>query len=209
MRTITRNTAPTCLANQPEGQDWAVFMGTPCHAEVGTSLRAEQYCLCCYCESEVDCADCHIEHMVPRSANSTRTYDYANLASSCNGGAVDHCGRFKDDKHRNRHHAYDAALFCSPHDPTTVALFEYLIDGTVAVGAAADVGKARYMIGYLGLDCARLTERRKAHARALVDTLGADPQADLLAWARTYYLQPDATGQLRQFHSLSRAILRP
>jgi uncharacterized protein (TIGR02646 family) len=205
MRTITRNPAPACLGRQPKAQAWVDFMGTQCHIEVANSLLVEQCYLCCYCELEINVANSHIEHMEPRSAGPGRAYDYSNLASSCNGGHVEHCGHYKDDQHRNPGHAWDPSRFCAPHDPGTVRRIAYLIDGSVR--AAHGDHAAEYVVGYLGLDCARLRERRMAHARAVVDTLGPTPQPDMVAWATGYYLQPDA-GRLRQFHSLSRTVLQ-
>lgn len=214
MRTIERQAPPACLASQPKGQTWEAFMGTDCHVALADSLCAEQHGLCCYCESEIRSApaesrDCHVEHMAPRQKNPARTYDYANLASSCNGGDVEHCGHFKDNRDRNPDHPYNAALFCTPHDPGTAALFKYLIDGTVAVADGADASQAQYMLDYLGLNCARLQERRKTHARRLLDTLGRTPDDERLACAQTYYLELNGERRLQPFHSLSQAILKP
>jgi len=215
MRTITRNpNPPACLAQQPQAQDWRAFMNTPCHQQVGDSLRKEQCHVCCYCEVEITAGDSHIEHMAPRNPGHGLlpgpVYGYANLAASCNGGAVEHCGRFKDDRRRNSGYRYNAALFCLPHDPDTARLFQYLPNGTVqpADGIdAQDARKADYTIGYLGLKCARLTGRRCTHARQLIDTLGANPDPALIDWAVEYYLNPDPQNRLRQFTSLSRKIL--
>lgn len=211
MRTITRDpNPPACLVQQPRGQDWQDFMGTSCHQQVGDSLRAEQHHVCCYCEIEITADDSHIEHMVPRSVLPGHDYDYANLAASCNGGAVEHCGRFKDDRHQNPGRRYDPALFCKPHDPGTVSLFQYLPNGSVMTAKglnAQDAKKADYMIGCLGLKCARLTGRRRTHARQLIDTLGANPDPALIAWLIHYYLKPDPQNRLREFTSLSRKIL--
>ncbi len=208
MRTINRNLPPVCLAAQPANQDWFTFMGSQCHADLNNSLRGEQQGLCCYCELEVADADGHIEHMEPRCKNSARTYDYTNLAVSCNGGAVEHCGRYKDNRHKNPKHVWDGVRFKPPHQATTAALFKFLQDGSINA-TAVDVTKATYLIGYLGLDCPRLTERRKQHARDLIDTLGEQPDPNILAWLCQDYLQPDANGRLKQFHSLSKAILEP
>lgn len=65
------------------------------------------------------------------------------------------------------------------------------------------------MIRHLGLDCARLNERRKQHARDLIDTLGDQPDPVIVNWLRQDYLQADINGRLRSFHSLSKAILEP
>ena len=211
MRTIARNpNPPACLAQQPANQDWGTFMQTECHRLVGESLREEQHHVCCYCESAITPADSHIEHMVPRSANLGQDYDYQNLVASCDGGTVEHCGRFKDDRHQNPGFTYDPALFCIPHDPATCRLFRYLTTGAVVATpdiGAADQRKAGYMIGYLGLGCPRLTGRRRAHARQLMNTLGSNPDPAVMAWAVAYYLQPDPDGRLQSFQSLSRTIL--
>ena len=210
MRTIARTpNPPSCLAAQPSGLDWGGFIGTPCHAAVALSLRQEQHALCCYCEVGLAERDCHIDYMQPRSEPPPRTFDYNNLALSCNGGAVEHCGHFKDDRHRNPTSRWNSALFSPPHDADTAGLFRYLPDGSVLAAPGADNAKATYAIGYLGLGCARLMERRKQHARELIDTLGAQPDPEVVAWAQGYYLQPNGAGSLKQFHSLSRAILDP
>ena len=72
-----------------------------------------------------------------------------------------------------------------------------------------DKEKFAYMIGYLGLDCSRLIERRHQHARDLIDTLGEEPASDIVTWLREKYLQPDTNGRVQQFYSLSKAILEP
>jgi uncharacterized protein (TIGR02646 family) len=213
MRTITRTTnPPVCLAQQSAGQDWYAFMETDCHNLVGDSLRDEQHDVCCYCELAIAEDDSHIEHLAPRSVDPGQTYDYGNLAASCNGGTVDHCGHFKDDRHRNPNSRYDVVRFCRPHDPPTSRLFRYLPNGDVAPARGLSLQeqqKAVYMIEYLGLTCSRLTGRRHAHARALIQTLGSNPADNIRQWATRYYLQPDQNGKLRSFHSLSRTILAP
>ena len=211
MRTITRNpNPPECLADQPAGQDWGTFMETECHPLVGTSLRTEQQHLCCYCEAAIAEAGSHIEHMVPRSANPGHDYDYGNLAASCDGGTVEHCGHFKDNRHKNPNYMYDGAKFCVPHDPSTSRLFRYLPDGDIVPApglSPQDQAKADYMIGYLGLGCPRLHGRRRAHARQLMNTLGPIPDPTVMAWAVSFYLQPNANSILHSFNSLSRTIL--
>lgn len=131
MKTIQRNAAPACLCQQPNTQDWRAFLGTSCHTVLNISLRKEQQGLCSYCESEVADSDGHIEHMEPRSRNPARTYDYANLVISCDGGTVEHCGRYKDDRKKNPNHAWDATRFSTPHHPASISLFLYLPNGRV------------------------------------------------------------------------------
>jgi uncharacterized protein (TIGR02646 family) len=205
MKTITRSAEPACLAGQPHGQDWRTFMLTACHGDLHQNLRQEQKGLCCYCELEVEDGNGHIEHMEPRSRNQARTYDYSNLAISCNGGHTEHCGHYKDNRSG---HTWDAGRFLPPHDPQTAGLFEYLLDGSVQA-TAEDPAKASYLIKYLGLDCSRLTDRRREHARSLVDTLGDQPPQDLVIWLRGEYLHADPNDRLKQFYSLSKQILEP
>ncbi|MHB9150036.1 MAG: retron system putative HNH endonuclease [Thermoleophilia bacterium] len=187
-------------------------MGSDCHRLVAESLREEQMYLCCYCESEVAPDTSHVEHMAPRSREPARTYEYSNLAASCNGGTAEHCGRFKDSRHKNPGFFYDPTKFCAPHDPTTERLIGYLFDGSVEPASglnSSDSEKATYMIGYIGLDCPRLTGRRRQQARAIVSVLGGNPDDDLVQWARNYYLNPDSEGRPRSFPSLSKALLEP
>ena len=208
MRTIQRGPAPECLAQQPANQDWRAFMGTPCHALVHDNLQQEQQGLCCYCEIELRTDNGHIEHMEPRSQNQLRIHDYTNLALSCNGGTIEHCGHYKDDRTHNPGYTWDDTRFVPPHDPMTVRLLRYLIDGSITP-TEEDPDIANYLIGYLGLGCARLTHRRREHARALIDTLGDQPAPDLIAWLRQEHLHADGDGRLKQFYSLSMQILEP
>ena len=85
-------------------------------------------------------------------------------------------------------------------------VFFYLSDGYITP-TEEDPDTADYLIGYLGLNCARLTHRRLEHARALIDTVGDQP--DLVAWLRQEYLHADGDGRLKQFYSLSKQILEP
>ena len=206
MRTIHRKNGPQCLAQQPQHQDWFAFIGTPCHACVAAILRQEQHGLCCYCEMKVGEKDSHIEHMEPRSENQTRKYDFTNLAMSCNGGMIEHCGHYKDNRARNPDYAWDNNRFVPPHDPMTAELVQYLADGSV-VPTEGNLDRGSYLVGYLGLNCPRLSHRRREHARTLIDTLSVQPEPDLVTWLRQYYLETDANGRLDQFYSLSKQIL--
>ena len=209
MRTIERGSAPQCLTQQPADQDWRQFMGTECHATVHDCLCLEQHGICCYCELETYADDRHIEHMEPRSKKRSRIYDYANLALSCNGGAENqHCGHYKDKGPSKAGYKWDNSRFLPPHDPLTVKLFQYLFDGSI-VPTEEDADRGTYLIDYLGLNCPRLTDRRGAHARALIDTIGEARDPELMEWLVEEYLHVGDDGRLKQFHSLSRRILEP
>jgi uncharacterized protein (TIGR02646 family) len=208
MKLITRTpTSPACFNTQPASQVWGAFIGTPCHNEVGLSLRKEQCGLCCYCELKLQNDESHIDHMEPRSVNSARWYDYSNCVMSCNGGVSEHCGRYKDNPRKNHGHVWNGLLFSVPHDPGTATLLQYLTDGSVVSASPPDQLRAEYMIAYLGLNCPRLSYRRRAHAREIIDTLGAGKDPKVVSWVRDYYLNPDSAGSLRQFYSLSRTLL--
>jgi len=205
MRTIDKDigSAPLCLDKQPPNQKWDDFIGSECHQEVHRHLRAEQHGLCCYCECELQEKECHIEHLAPRKAAPERTYDYSNLAISCNDR--NHCGHYKDWKKSPCH--WDAQKFSSPHDPKTVCMFSYsVVDGKIEA-AGPDIARAQYLIDYLGLNYPKLTERRKAHANVIVDTLGESPDIATIDFCLEHYLWPDQTGQCKRFPSLSKAIL--
>jgi len=206
MRTIQRNAPPDCLERQSINQPWSEFMGSECHNVLDATLRMEQQGLCCYCEHPVTDSDGHIEHLEPRKRNEARTYDYTNLALSCNGGNAKHCGHYKDNRQRNPGYEWDAARFSSPHNPETSSLFSYLLDGSINP-TPVDKEKSLFLIGYLGLDCSRLIDRRHQHARDLIDILGEEPDPVIVSWLRKEYLQSDANGYLKQFYSLSKAIL--
>jgi uncharacterized protein (TIGR02646 family) len=212
MRTIRHTaTPPACLRKQPPNQSWDDFSRTPCHREVGTSLRIEQHHVCCYCELELRDGGSHIEHMEPRKAKPSRTYEYDNLAASCNGGTVEHCGHFKDDR-RNRDFCYDPTLFSSPHDEATTRLFRYRLDGSIDLADGLDtasMAKATYMIRYLGLECVRLTYRREKHWRDVAEALGDGSDTETLQCLKDYYLTPGDGDRLQQFYSVSKTVLDP
>lgn len=208
MKTIQRNIPPACLERQPVTQPWEAFAGTLCHTELLLGLIHEQSGLCCYCESQISDCDGHIEHMEPRSRNQNRTYDYSNLASSCNGGKGEHCGHFKDNRHRNPHYCWDSCNFSSPHDSQTTLLFDYNNSLGHVTPTTVNPDKAEYMIGYLGLNSARLVERRHSHASKLITILGEQPDQSLKSWLVEEFLKPDIAGNLKPFYSLSKALLK-
>jgi len=114
-----------------------------------------------------------------------------------------HCGHYKGGD-------YDSALFSSPHDPATVRLLRYLPDAHVEPGnslSTEDQAKAEYLIRLLNLNCPRLVSKRHTHARQMITTLGSSPLRDIRSWAEDYYLNHDASGSFKEFHSLSREVL--
>jgi uncharacterized protein (TIGR02646 family) len=208
MRTIVRaSNTPSCLSQQPSSLNWAQFMRIGCHKDVDLSLRCEQLGLCCYCELEVESANSHIEHMEPRAVNSARCYDYTNLAISCNGGSIEHCGHFKDNRDKNPGVPWNSILFVTPHDPDTQRLLQYLPNGVVVAVQGPRKAVAEYLIAYLNLNCPRLQDRRRAHAREILNIISSESPDELRSWANEYYLEVGSRGLLRQFQSLSRLVL--
>ncbi len=207
MKTIQRNIPPDCLTKQSNNQPWSDFARTSCHTETRNILIQEQCGLCCYCESLVNSGDGHIEHLEPRKKNQKRTYDYTNLAISCNGGNGQHCGHFKDAPH-NHDFAWDPKKFSYPHNSETASFFRYLPDGSINP-TSINQEKSLFLIGYLGLNCPSLQERRRSHASRLIDALTEQPDVETRNFLCEYYLKPDTDNYLQSFYSLSKAILEP
>jgi uncharacterized protein (TIGR02646 family) len=210
MRAYVKNPAPELLLSwQIGGRPWENFAhDAGAYAPVKAALRAEQQHLCCYCEARL--GDDHIEHFCPRHGlhgNASLMFDYANLGCSCNGGTDRnrHCGHYKGQQ-------YDPRQFVTPCTENSGKLFAYTVDGDIGSVPgleAAEQARGTYMIRTLNLDCPRLANMRRSHARTLQDAIqgmidaDAVDQIDDLALA---YLTPDKEGGLQPFFSLSRQL---
>ncbi|MBC2711120.1 MAG: TIGR02646 family protein [Desulfosarcina sp.] len=195
------------------GRTWGDFATTPAaYPPVKEALLKEQNGLCCYCESAISDQeghqDSHIEHYEPQACNPGRTFDYTNMACSCNGG-VDgdrHCGHKKGRK-------YDSALFINPSMEASDNLFFYNVEGGIGPSeeASEDQVKERvaFMINTLNLDCPKLTGMRKAHGRGVVEMINGLMEAealDQLHEMAVFHLKPDENNQRQAFFSLSRQL---
>lgn len=176
------------------------------YLSIKTALGAEQFCVCCYCESRVtvESDDSHVEHLKPRSRFPQDTFDYQNLSCSCQGGrGTDaHCGHHKGGD-------YDAALFVSPHNPDIEQLFRYNSEGGVAARDGAHEAQGQWMIQILNLDCPRLNNMRRSHGRGLLETIDAlinSGDEDVIDELALTYLIPDGAQNLHPFYSVSRQI---
>ena len=115
-------------------------------------LTYEQNGLCCYCESYVTLDNSHIEHLQPKSLNpETLTFDYTNLAVSCqgkchtNGNQPATCGHKKGND-------FDAERFLNPTTVENIrAYFEYTTHGEITA-SALDESKAHYTMSLLQLN---------------------------------------------------------
>lgn len=210
MKAYTKSTPPSELdALQLANYSWNTFVQDVSYKLIKQALLAEQQHLCCYCESKL--THCHIEHLQPRNGqygNTALTYDYSNLACSCNGGKERnrHCGHYKGSN-------FDQTKFINPSIDEPDKLFIYNSEGDIDIASnlnELDQNRARYMIQLLNLECPRLNSMRRSHWSALQDAIqcfidiGAEEQIDDLALD---YLTPDINGKLIQFFSLSRQLL--
>ena len=126
MRRISKQDPPEVLRKWiGSNHAWDDFVAdSTAYPKVKQSLLDEQNHLCCYCESSVKDENSHIEHYEPRSRAQNRTYEYANLTCSCNGGGDRdrHCGHKKGS-------AYDCKLFINPSIDDSEKLFSYDTEG--------------------------------------------------------------------------------
>ena len=212
MRPYAKTTPPAeLLPWQGSGRTWDDFAhNAAAYQPVKAALQAEQQHLCCYCETGLAEANSHIEHFQPRYGpygTPSRTFDYANLGCSCNGGTESnrHCGHHKG-------YEYDVSQFVTPCTEDSGRLFAYTIDGGIGSMpglSPTDQARVHYMIWTLNLDCPRLTNMRRSHAAGLQDAIqglmnvGALNAIDDLALS---YLTSDNDGKLQRFFSLSRQI---
>jgi uncharacterized protein (TIGR02646 family) len=206
MRSYKKQGAPEILEGWGRSRrPWEDFVQNSIDYEsLKRRLVQEQSHLCCYCESTVDDSISHIEHYEPRSRNQNRTYDYTNLACSCNGGIGRdrHCGHKKGAD-------YDPKLFFNPSIEDSGELFLYDAEGGIGPHSNIshrDTQRADYMVSTLSLDCPRLTGMRRSHGRSIVQIIDgfikANAQDQIEEMAR-FQLTPDEDGKLQPFYSLS------
>ena len=149
-----------------------------------STLLEDQYHICMYCESRLSPTNQHIEHIVERHDDATKTYDFNNMGLSCMGGmhktipdetALEqlvrvpnmHCGHYKTlNFHKNVELNY--AVFI---DPFAEALYEYFeFEDAIIVplkGLSDEMrAKAAYTIERLNLNSSRLVYARRLHLDA-------------------------------------------
>lgn len=184
-------------------------------ARLSEVLSNEQYGLCAYSELRPDQEGIgtHIEHVVPKSLEPARTFDYHNLVLSALSDA-DLSALTKED-HFGGHakgREYDPQRFVSPLQQDAARYFAYLSDGRVvpSIGlAAVDQERARYTIERLNLNCSFLLNRRKRwldELDALIEEhLASEMSLDHLA---AVYLLP-CNQRLDPFFTASRQRFGP
>ena len=128
--------------------------------------KEEQNYLCCYCEDKIDINNSHIEHIKPKFLDiDNLTFDYSNLAVSCNGTCRNseddntryNCGHRKDKNDTQ----YIEELFLNPTQIRDIKeYFQYDIDGFITP-SDKNIEKAKYMIDTLHLNDGDLPKARK------------------------------------------------
>lgn len=212
MRSYKKQAPPEPFAQRiRSGRAWEDFVAASSdHQSLKLQLMREQNHLCCYCEATVQDSNSHIEHYEPRSRDQNRTYDYANLACSCDGGigSYRHCGHKKGRD-------YDPILFVNPSTEDSGKLFLYDIEGRIGPNSNishGDTQRVDYMVRTLSLDCARLSGMRRSHGRGIVQIIDgfirANAQDQIEEMAR-FHLSPDNAGRLQPFYSLSLQLYGP
>ena len=214
MRSYTKLSPPVEInAWQPSSDTWKDFSDNKAaYVPVKTSLITEQTHLCCYCEFSLAEGDLHIEHFQPKSGchgDRARTFEYANLACSCNGGSDKnrHCGMYKGSK-------YNSNDFINPTAESSERFFTYTVDGGICASSelnASEQKRATYMIELLNLNCPRLISKRRAHARGItnaIEGLIKVENLDQFDYLVCFYLTC-SNDKSNPFFSLSKQILSP
>jgi uncharacterized protein (TIGR02646 family) len=186
------------LANVDWTPTWGDLRGLPKLA-VHQALLAEQGWLCCYCESQIDENDSHIEHLRPQRDPEVDPLDFSNMLCSCQRvtlkGEPIHCGNTKGDW-------YDANLFVMPVDPNCEMQFTYTGDGRILVAQQGDAAAAE-TIDKLALHIPKLNARR---AEAIVPFLDDSLTDDELLRFISGYLLKDENGRFNPFWTTIRHI---
>lgn len=129
-------------------------------------LKEEQSYLCIYCESKISKSSSHLEHIKPKSCDTSNlTFNYHNIVVSCNGTCHNsdtdntkyHCGHRKDRVDT----VFDEAKFLNPVEVLNIReYFQYDFDDYL-INPSNRNAKAQYMIDTLHLNDAGLPKARE------------------------------------------------
>ena len=159
------------------------------HRELLNELNDLQHGLCGYCEVDLTELDRQVEHVVPRSHDSSRSLDVTNMIACCKGGTAGVYGDARSHdatRYREpvRHHQSCGQKkgdgvdddFIDPRTlPALPSLTRVLVNGTMEAEAAAceSIGESsdqvQRTIEILGLNVRRLRDARERRWRALND----------------------------------------
>lgn len=143
--------------------------------DVTTDLRkhliTEQSQRCIYCECGMSNIKSHVEHILPKSTYPDLTFEYENLAASCDGGQGPSrsCGQKKGDD-------FDPDLFLDPtKQPDIEEFFSYDVDTGTVQGSEKNEERASYMIILLNLNNPKLNAERKNAFEGLLKNIKKHP----------------------------------
>lgn len=172
MRYIEKHTAePEAFSRWKKDNakaNWNDFSISTEHRDLREQLLAEQVGMCCYCEVMLTLDDSHIEHLKPKSKHPKERFAYCNLLASCN--RKESCGHKKGTWYHPD--------MISPLAKGCEQRFTYTLDGRIIPSDKED-NLALETIEQLGLNCAKLKDRRKSIIKAL-DNGGNGPEAAYL-----------------------------
>ena len=129
-------------------------------------LCYEQNYLCCYCEDKIDTFNSHIEHIKPKNLDiDNLTFDYSNLAVSCNGN----CRNENNDSHKHNcgHRKdrvdtqYDENKFLSPTKVKDIREYFQYDSNAFIIPTDKNISKSDYMIDTLHLNDGDLPRARE------------------------------------------------
>lgn len=179
-------------------------------------LLKEQYQLCCYSELRADKMGLgyHIEHVINKSQEPTRTFDYMNLAASAldsNNGI----NEVKKQGHeifgghaQGKQKGVDPNLFVSCLQDDCQRFFAYLSNGKVEPALnlnELDKKRAAYTIDLLELNSNYLVNLRQSWSKELYQVLQEyEDDIESLAKLAAIELVPDENTMLSSFFSLTR-----
>jgi uncharacterized protein (TIGR02646 family) len=161
-RIIKKNREPEFLSEwkqQNPLKKYQDLQGTLTKKKLHSELLLEQYYLCCYCGTNIEVENSHVEHLQPQSKFKKRTLNYNNLLISCNGDnliesdvqELKYCGHLKLD--------YYNSEMLTPLDEDCEERMILSADGRINIVRNEDLG-ASTTIDVLGLNSYVLREKR-------------------------------------------------
>ena len=153
MKYIKKTEVPSFFLDDTRDLDvWTNYNASKKRRLKSYILESEQNGLCGYCESKVENATSHLEHIKPKSLNLEElTFKYKNILVSCNGkchtntNVPESCGHKKDNE-------YNETLFLNPVEIQDISdYFKYTNNGNIQ-SSDKDVEKSDYMIRILDLE---------------------------------------------------------
>lgn len=222
MRRIARATEPEPFRkwrNENPGANWSHLSDpekqTPSAKNAFSALRSallsEQGRLCAYCERGVhigattDRTTVTIDHVEPKSKVKGRTFDFANLVATCDGGATS-SQQWCNAKKANSPLPKRLDPREIPKSPPLWRLkynrgrHEIEPDPDACQSEGIDLADARECLEILGLNAPQLSAlRTEVYFRAAAEL--EDPMS------ATRWLAPDPTGDLQPFWTTARLAL--